>query len=87
MVCRKCRGEGFNITEINLPSGLIWPEKIKLINCKAEDNYRNGLSVTGGHSITILNSSFTATRGQEPEAGIDIEPNVYQIGGKHPTPF
>lgn len=81
VVCRKCRGDGFNITETSLPNGLIWPEKIKLINCKAEDNYRNGLSITGGHSITILNSSFTATRGQEPEAGIDIEPNVYQIGG------
>lgn len=81
VTCLKCRGDGFNITETNLPSGLIWPERITLTNCKAEDNYRNGLSITGGHSINILNSFFSATRGQDPEVGIDIEPNVYKIGG------
>ena len=78
--CRNCRGDGFNITETNLPSGLIWPERIVLNNCKAENNYRNGLSITGGHSVEIRNSSFSSTIGQDPQAGIDIEPNVYQKG-------
>ena len=78
VTCRKCRGDGFNITETNLPGGLIWPEGITMINCRAEDNYRNGLSITGGHLIKVLNSSFISTRGQDPEAGIDVEPNVYQ---------
>lgn len=78
--CRNCRGDGFNITETNLPRGLIWPERIILNNCKAENNYRNGLSITGGHSVEIRNSSFSSTIGQDPQAGIDIEPNVYKKG-------
>ena len=80
VICCKCRGDGFNITETNLPGGLIWPKDITMINCRAEANYRNGLSITGGHLIRVLNSSFTSTIGQDPEAGIDIEPNVYQTG-------
>ena len=80
VICCKCRGDGFNITETNLPGGLIWPKDITMINCRAEANHRNGLSITGGHLIRVLNSSFTSTIGQDPEAGIDIEPNVYQTG-------
>ena len=40
-----------------------------------EDNHRQGISVTGGVDIKIVNSVLKDTKGTPPQAGIDWEPD------------
>jgi len=39
------------------------------------DNHRQGFSITGAESLKIVNSVFIDTKGTDPQAGIDWEPN------------
>ena len=43
------------------------------VDCR--DHYRQGISITGAHNLTIADSRFTATKGTPPQCGIDFEPN------------
>ncbi|REA63495.1 hypothetical protein DSL64_03340 [Dyadobacter luteus] len=52
-----------------------YSENITLINCSADNNRRQGLSIISGKNITIDNCIFSNTKGTAPGAGIDIEPN------------
>ncbi|RYE43037.1 MAG: hypothetical protein EOP24_30085 [Hyphomicrobiales bacterium] len=59
-----------------------YPNKMLLANVVVENAYRNGLSITGGHGITIRGGRFSGTNGTLPEAGIDIEPDdsiIYSV--------
>jgi parallel beta-helix repeat protein len=44
-------------------------------DCVCNNNRRNGLSVTDGTNWTIQYSSFTNSNGNDPQCGIDMEPN------------
>lgn len=44
--------------------------------CKADNNRRQGLSITNARRIDIVKSDFSGTNGTLPEAGIDLEPNA-----------
>lgn len=44
----------------------------------ADNNRRQGLSITDGKKIKILNSTLKNTHGQMPKSGINIEPNPNQ---------
>ena len=46
---------------------------IRRVDCR--DHYRQGISITGAHNLTIADSRFTATKGTPPQCGIDFEPN------------
>jgi hypothetical protein len=46
---------------------------IRRVDCR--NNYRQGISITGAHNLTIADSRFTATKGTPPQCGIDFEPN------------
>ncbi|MDO4713624.1 MAG: right-handed parallel beta-helix repeat-containing protein [bacterium] len=48
---------------------------IILYNVTMDNNRRQGLSITDGKRMKILNSTFKNTNGHMPQAGIDIEPN------------
>lgn len=52
-----------------------WSENITLRDCVANDNHRQGLSITSGQNILIENCTFSNTGGTPPEAGIDLEPD------------
>ena len=43
------------------------------LNCVK--GWRQGLSVTGCHNLTVRNCKFNDTKGTAPECGIDLEPN------------
>ena len=47
--------------------------EIRRVDCR--DHYRQGISITGAHNLTIADSRFTATKGTPPQCGIDFEPN------------
>lgn len=49
---------------------------VTLENCSALHNRRNGLSITAGVNINVVNCSFSYTRGTSPQFGIDIEPDT-----------
>ena len=46
---------------------------IRRVDCR--DHYRQGISITGAHNLTIADSRFMATKGTPPQCGIDFEPN------------
>lgn len=50
-------------------------ENVTLNQCTANNNRRNGCSVTSGKRITLDACNFTNNNGISPQAGLDIEPN------------
>lgn len=48
---------------------------VDFINCRSDNAYRNGLSLTGTDRATIQGGQYNSTNGANPQAGIDIEPN------------
>ncbi len=66
-------GDGFCIME---SSELGESKNVKVLFCQGTDNRRQGLSATGLKDGLILGCNFSNTGGQDPSAGIDIEPNA-----------
>src|SRR5699024_9046472 len=50
-------------------------ENVKIINGVLDNNRRNGISIISGRNIEINNVFISNTNGQNPQSGIDIEPN------------
>lgn len=78
-----CKGDGFYIGTDYIVKETEWKlqysaKDITLINCNADSNHRQGLSITKGEHILIDGCSFTNTIGTDPQCGIDIEPNLYR---------
>ena len=48
---------------------------VKLIDVTADNNRRQGISITSGKDISIVRAKLTNTNGKAPSAGIDVEPN------------
>lgn len=48
---------------------------IKLNNCYADGNRRQGLSIVSGSGVTVIGGCYSGTDGTSPQYGIDIEPN------------
>jgi putative uncharacterized protein (fragment) len=53
-------------------------ENVVLYNVVADNNRRQGLSITDGKKIKVLKSVFKNTMGTAPQSGIDIEPDEAQ---------
>lgn len=49
---------------------------ITIINSFFTNSVRNNISIVNGSNINILNSKFYSANYKDPQAGIDIEPNV-----------
>ncbi|MDO4699198.1 MAG: right-handed parallel beta-helix repeat-containing protein [Moraxella sp.] len=73
VVARDFRGDGFMVGRYYLKEPQ--PEDIVFYNITADGNRRQGLFISDGDHIKILNSTFKNTQGHPMEAGIDIEPN------------
>ena len=52
---------------------------LRVSGVRVANNRRNGVSVTGGIGITFTGCTFEDTNGTDPQAGIDLEPNVGTI--------
>ena len=48
---------------------------IVLENCSASYNRRQGLSITSGSDIDVVNCVFSHTKGTAPQFGVDLEPD------------
>lgn len=71
-LCKDFMGDGFYIG--SNASGVTSAD-IHLRHVVADNNRRNGLSITSLYNGSIINSVFKNTNGQAPECGVDIEPN------------
>lgn len=59
-------GDGFYVEGAN---------DVALCGVTADHNRRQGLSIIDGVDITVTGSTFSNTRGTDPSAGIDLEPD------------
>lgn len=66
---RDCWGDGFYVGDGAAAN-------IYFCNVVADNNRRQGLSITSVSGMEVSHSSFTNTKGTAPEAGIDLEPNA-----------
>jgi hypothetical protein len=72
-VSKNCWGDGFY-----LGGGTTLAQEvtnIELNNVIADNNRRQGLSITNADVVLVSNSIFKNTNGTAPQAGIDVEPN------------
>ncbi|CAG5006512.1 hypothetical protein DYBT9275_03834 [Dyadobacter sp. CECT 9275] len=53
-----------------------YSENVRLTNISADNNRRQGMSIISGKNIVVTNPILTNTKGTNPAAGIDIEPNA-----------
>lgn len=49
---------------------------VQIRGCRADNNRRQGLSITSGRRVQIVDCEFTNTSGTAPSFGIDLEPNA-----------
>lgn len=45
-------------------------------NCTGDNGFRQGMSIINADNIQIIGGQYSNTNGSEPQAGIDLEPNV-----------
>ncbi len=77
--CNYCRGDGFYIgTSIRSINDRV-PRNIILRRVKSYYNHRQGLSITRASGVKVLGSEFCYTSGTNPQAGIDVEPNMKEL--------
>jgi hypothetical protein len=49
---------------------------VQIRGCRADNNRRQGLSITSARRVQIVDCEFTSTRGTAPQFGVDLEPNA-----------
>lgn len=67
-------GDGFYVGAIRTKNK--FPANITIEDCTATNNRRQGLSVTSADGLLVKKSAFNASKGADPETGVDIEPGV-----------
>lgn len=75
--------DGFLITTFDFTVAATYPTDITLVNCVADNAYRNGLSSIGSLRLTLRGGEYKNTNGTSPKCGIDIEPDAgYTFGNR-----
>ena len=75
LTIRDSGGDGIYITGANNKA---YSENIVIDNVKSINNKRQGLSIISAKKVLVKNSLFAETKGIQPGAGIDIEPNNWE---------
>ena len=73
----KSGGDGICVAGISghPSSGPVQPENILIQDIVCDNNHRDGISLTGGIGVKIVNAIIMETKGTFPMAGIDFEPD------------
>jgi len=50
-----------------------YPQDGLFLNCRADNSFRNGMSIANGDNIQVIGGAYTNTHGARPSAGIDVE--------------
>lgn len=70
MILKDFWGDGIYIGSLTTPA-----KNVRIDNIIADNNRRQGCSITYAENVNVTNSIFKNTNGSAPESGIDIEPN------------
>lgn len=65
-------GDGFIVAGLNNQN---YSDAVTLLDCSANNNLRNGLSIISANNLLVKRCSFANSNGHAPQAGIDIEPD------------
>lgn len=71
-----CRGDGIYIGGLQKTADTREPSNITLKLVRCLKNHRQGMSITRGSDILVMDSEFAGTSGTLPSCGVDIEPNI-----------
>jgi hypothetical protein len=84
VICKNSTSDGLYISTTVLGTQASYPTDITLVNCVADNAYRNGLSVIGSLRCTIRGGEYKNTNGTLPKCGIDVEPDAgYTFGNRY----
>jgi polygalacturonase len=73
--------DGFVILYNDLVAPYPESTNVHLINCTADNNYRNGASIIGCIGGSIIGGRYINSNGTAPQDGIDLEPNANNGSG------
>jgi hypothetical protein len=71
--CINWWGDGFHCSARDITVASSRAKNVTLINCSADNNRRNGLSLVGVDGCRIYGGDFSNTVGVAPSAGMDLE--------------
>ncbi|WP_284322638.1 right-handed parallel beta-helix repeat-containing protein [Dyella acidisoli] len=69
-------GDGILVGGLGWGKDMVPSYKVTLNGVSATGNRRQGMSITPANQVYIVNSSFTSSKGNAPQAGVDIEPQT-----------
>lgn len=78
VTCQNCWTDGIQISDDIMNGGDATGDRasgIRAWRVVSDGNRRQGLSITDGTDFVFDTCEFTNTGGQDPEAGVDLEPN------------
>ena len=73
-------GDGIYLGTLNDYDDAYGCNKITIKNCTIKGNRRNNISIVDADNVNIVGCKIKNAKGAEPQAGIDIEPNVRNGG-------
>mgnify|MGYP003652251485 CR=1 FL=1 len=85
VICKNSTTDGIFISTTVLGTQASYPTDITLVNCVADNAYRNGLSVIGSLRLTVRGGEYKNTNGTSPQCGIDVEPDAGYTFGNQDT--
>lgn len=74
VIARGSGGDGFHVGK-SVAKTEVTNKNIRMYDCVADDNKRQGMSVTTVEGLHVEKSVFKNTNGIAPRCGLDIEPN------------
>jgi hypothetical protein len=83
VICKNSTTDCIYISTTVLGTQASYPTDITLVNCVADNAFRNGLSAIGSLRLTVQGGEYKNTNGALPKCGIDVEPDAgYTFGNR-----
>jgi hypothetical protein len=67
--------DGFYVSARNQADISTFSRNGLFLNCNADNNFRQGMSIINGENIQVIGGAYNNTLGTAPAAGIDVEAN------------
>lgn len=70
----QCWGDGIYVGDDDADAGYGWSTNVIIKNCTIYKASRNGISITGGDNVQVIDCEISYSDRTNPKCGIDIEP-------------
>ena len=68
--------DGFYLGANDKANPATYCEDGTILNCVADNNYRQGMSIVNSYNIAVIGGAYRNTTGTSPQAGVDVEADV-----------